>query len=88
MKRFALAAALALGACAAKQELPPLPPAADMCSLYSSYRYSPPAAAVEANDALDKHNANEAVFYDRCISNSPKLDPKPQPGSGLKGGPR
>lgn len=69
-------------ACASKPELPPLPPAADMCSLYSSYRYSPAAAAVETNDALDKHNANESVFYDRCITNNPKLDPE------RTGGPR
>lgn len=50
-----------------KEELPPLPPAADMCALYSSYRYGAAAAAAEAPDALDKHNANEAVFMQRCL---------------------
>jgi len=81
-QRFSLLCALALGACAEKAELPPIPPPADMCALYSSYRYSPAAAAVENPDALDKHNANERVFYDRCIANHPALDPK------RSGGPR
>lgn len=79
---FCSAAVLALAACAAKPELPPIPPAADMCALYSSYRYSAAAAAVETPDALDKHNANERIHYDRCVTNSPKLDPD------RKGGPR
>ena len=77
-----LVAAGLLAACAGKEELPPLPPAADMCSLYSSYRYNAAAAAVEATDALDKHNSNERVFYDRCVTNAPQLDPK------RSGGPR
>ena len=80
---LSICAAFSLCACAgAKPELPPLPPAADMCALYSSYRYSAAAAAVEHPDALDKHNANEFVFYDRCVTNSPKLD------QDRKGGPR
>lgn len=54
-----------LSACAGKEEL--LPPAADMCALYSSYRYNAAAAAVEATDALDRHNSNERVFMERCL---------------------
>lgn len=78
---LALIIAIALAACAAaKPELPPPPPAADLCAHYNSYRYAPAAAAVEMPDALDKHNANESVFYDKCITNSPKLDPNRQGG--------
>lgn len=73
---------IALSACAAKPELPPLPPRADLCIHYSSYQYSPAAAAVEALASLDKHNANEAAFYDYCVANHPALDPK------RSGGPR
>ena len=67
MRASVIAVAITAAGCTAKPELPPLPPAADMCSLYSSYRYSPAAAAVESTDALDKHNANEAVFLTRCL---------------------
>lgn len=72
----------ALAACA-KEPPPILPPQEpSLCALYNSYRYSAAAAAVESTDALDKHNANERAFYEKCITNHPKLDPE------RKGGPR
>lgn len=73
MKRAAIVlATLALAGCATeKPALPPPAPRADMCILYQSYRYSPPAAAVEDIDALAKHNANEAGYLTECL-----LDPK------------
>lgn len=55
--------------------LPPQEPS--LCALYSSFRYSPAAAAVEAPDALDKHIANERAFHEKCL-----IDPD------RKGGPR
>jgi len=57
---------IALSGCA-KQELPPLPPAADMCALYSSYRYSPAAAQVEELSALRAHASNEEIFANKCL---------------------
>ena len=81
MKRFALIVSGFLSACGTtKQELPPPAPRADLCIEYNSYKYSKAAAAVEALDALDKHNANESAFYDRCITNHPALDPERQGG--------
>jgi hypothetical protein len=74
---------LALSACASKTELPPLPPPGpSMCGGYTSYNYSKAAAAVEDIANLRAHNSNEAVHYDGCIANHPKLDPK------RSGGPR
>ena len=74
MKRAAVVIALLatplLQACGSNRaELPPLPtPGPDMCIEYRSYRYSREAAAREAKAALDAHNGNEAVFYDKCIA--------------------
>lgn len=62
-----LAAILLLSACA-KEPPPILPPQEpSLCALYSSFRYSPAAAAAEALDALDKHNANERAFMEKCL---------------------
>lgn len=58
---------LTLGACADKADLSPLPPRADLCVHYSSFRYSAAAAAVEAMAALDAHNSNEAAFAEKCL---------------------
>jgi hypothetical protein len=67
---IALLAAPLLQACGSNRaELPPLPTTGpDMCIEYRSYRYSREAAAHEAKAALDAHNGNEAVFYDKCIA--------------------
>lgn len=63
----------ALSACGPATKLPPLPtPGPDYCSFYQSFRYSPAAAAVEAIDALRKHNANEIGFAEKCL-----LGPRP-----------
>lgn len=63
----AIVGLLALAACA-KEPPPILPPQEpSLCALYSSYRYSPAAAAVEAPDALDKHIANERAFHEKCL---------------------
>lgn len=51
----------------ASDALPPIPPRADLCVLYSSYRYSVAAASIEALDALDKHNANEEAYREKCL---------------------
>jgi len=77
----ALLAAPVLQACGSdRAEFSPLPtPGPDMCIEYRSYRYSPKAAAYETKAALDAHNGNEAVFYEKCIA--PKQGTKP-------GGPR
>ena len=57
-------------------ELPPLPtPGPDMCIEYRSYRYSPKAAAYETKAALDAHNGNEAVFYEKCIAPKQGINP-------------
>lgn len=61
---------LPLMACASK-DLPPLPPAADMCALYRSYTYAPAAAAVESIDSLRSHVANEAAFQMKCLAPNP-----------------
>lgn len=65
--RLALAALLLPAACAAKPELPPAPPRADLCIFYQPFRYSPAAAAVEALAALRAHAANEAAHHERCL---------------------
>jgi hypothetical protein len=82
MRASVIAAATMVAACTAKPELPPLPPTADGCALYSSYNYSPAAAAVESLDAITKHHSNEAWFYQHCVADHPALDPK------RSGGPR
>lgn len=72
----AIIAMISLAACGPQTKLPPLPtPGPDMCLLYRSFGYAAAAAAVEVIDTLKKHNANESDFYDRCVTNSPKLDP-------------
>lgn len=64
-----------LGGCGPSTKLPPLPPAADLCIYYASYRYSPAAAAVEAIEALQKHAGNEDAFYNKCISGKQSQNP-------------
>lgn len=66
-KLCAFLCAAALGACAKEPPaiLPPQEPS--LCALYSSFRYSSAAAAVEAPDALDKHIANERAFHEKCL---------------------
>lgn len=74
MRPLAVLALLALTACGSKTELPPLPPPGpDMCVSYSSFRYGAAAAQVEEIASLRAHNANEATYYDRCVTNSPNL---------------
>jgi hypothetical protein len=74
---IALVAAPLIQACSSdRAELPPLStPGPDMCIEYRSYRYGPEAAARETKAALDAHNGNEAVFYEKCIV--PKQGIKP-----------
>lgn len=74
---IALLAAPLLQACGSNRaELPPLPtPGPDMCIEYRSYRYSREAAAHEARAALDAHNGNEAVFYEKCIAPKQRIKP-------------
>lgn len=71
-----------LAACAAKPELPPLPPTADLCTFYTPWYLSAPAAAVEAEANLRTHAANNLGHYEKCVANHPALDPK------RSGGPR
>lgn len=75
---IALLAAPLLEACGTNRvELPPVPtPGPDMCIEYRSYRYSPKAAARETKAALDAHNGNEAVFYEKCIAPKPGAKPR------------
>jgi len=83
LRNIFIVAALALAACVErKPELPPLPPAADLCTFYSPWQMSAPAAAVETIGNLRTHAANNTAHYDKCVANHPALDPK------RAGGPR
>lgn len=82
MKWIAIAAAFALAACA-KEPLPVLPPQEpSLCVFYTPWLMSPEPARLEAPDKLRIHAGNNAGHYDKCVTNSPKLDPE------RKGGPR
>lgn len=74
---IALIAMPLLQACGPNRtELPPLPtPGPDMCIEYRSYRYSREAAVHETKAALDAHNGNETVFYDKCIARKQGTNP-------------
>lgn len=67
LKAAAFMPILCASACGPSTKLPPLPPQADFCTFYQSYRYSKAAATVEEIDALRRHNANEMAFQEKCL---------------------
>lgn len=79
---LAIAWLIALGGCA-KDAPPILPPQEpSLCTFYTPWLMSPEPARLENPDKLRTHAGNNAAHYDKCITNSPKLDPD------RKGGPR
>lgn len=65
---FAFASVAFLAGCATKPDPLPLPPPrADLCTHYTSWLMSPPAAAVETIGNLRAHASNQAAHYEKCL---------------------
>lgn len=75
MKAAAVAVALALAACETTKLAPPPPAPPDLCTFYTPWLMSKPAAANETVENLRAHAGNQAAHYDKCVTNNPKLDP-------------
>jgi hypothetical protein len=58
---------IALSACGSNAKLPPLPPRADLCILYTPWAMSAPAAAVETIPNLRAHAANQEHHHQKCL---------------------
>lgn len=74
--------AIILSGCETTKLAPPPPAPPDLCTFYTPWQMSPPAAAVETVPNLRAHAGNNAAHYDKCIAANPKLDP------ARPGGPR